>query len=273
MPFSVLSWNVQRLSPQSERLPHIQQVLDKYRADVVFVSEVSHDLQLDGYTEVGHAMSLNQSKNLKYGNIFHKSNNNNSNNNDTNEKKSRKNPDLNQLNMKLFVHNSALSRLNVSAKNFRLVQGQRRMEIKGVIREGNRIYTMSFIHANASKKGGGRALNSSEEQVSKGTRDIIVGDRNANLNDAKVFAAASNNGQLIQATDAQGDAEMETHKSSRSQSRLDYANAADWVKIVPMSRVVDTRKMQHPSNRPQRGVTRLRYLHLSDHRPLAFKVG
>ncbi len=258
MPHSVktMMWNLQRMSPRQHRMKPMLSTIKKYKADLVFLSEVSHDLTLPGYDEIGHAHSLN-------------------------EVKSAKGRSENELNLKLFLRRG--SRVKVHGVRVgKLRQGQPRMRLKAHIELGGTTFGATFVHNKATEVGGAEGVAELEEKIRKKRLAFAGGDLNVHLDDPAVLAATQAGGtDVVLMRDAAGQAiETHRHKKTRRTSILDAMLAGDQVEVEAVPELVNTRKILIPKSvlrdagKAARKATWRRgtFWHVSDHRPVIYRV-
>jgi hypothetical protein len=237
-PIKMLSWNVQRASMRSKRLDHIQGIVKRYSPDIIHLTEVSHDFAMPDYTEIAHALSLNNVKSLKGPSTPH-----------------------NQLNAKVFLKTK--SKIRMKARVLRAGRGQPRAGIKVHITHNGAIITGLFEHAKASKSGGAAALAHAVKEIQSGNVDFVAGDRNADLNSPAVAAAATAGGALaaVRPLDSSGNPFPSTHKGGAALDFVSFPNAG--------AHFTGMREPLQPAmgSRSKRVTQPLK---VSDHKPLAF---
>lgn len=257
MPFSVFSWNVHRLSGKSSRLADVERVIERHKPDLIFLSETSHDMKLPGYVEIGHALSISKMKAMgDTGKVAH-----------------------NQLNTKLFQRADSTVKI-IGARSLRQAPGQPRGMIKLSVKDKGQVYSMDFLHAKAGKEGGAAALAESIARLKAGDTDAVLGDLNHNIAVPEYLAMAEAEGlKVIRPLDTMGRDLKETHKSSASESLLDFTMARGDTKVRGLKLRVDTRERPQVDARLGKGgrysLRRVpkRFVRLSDHRPTFVRFG
>jgi endonuclease/exonuclease/phosphatase family metal-dependent hydrolase len=260
MPFTVFSWNLHRAANPSERTPHIRRVIDRYKPDLIFLSEISHDFGIPGYQELGHVHTLKQTRSI-----------------------AKLLPQESQLNLKAYLREGSRGVEVKGARALRHAKGQPRAMLKVEVLHGRKPYHLNFLHAKASRAGGKAALSHTLSRMGGGPGEVTLGDMNADYNLPEVqaqLAAAGVNTALV--VDIHGVARSETHKSIGNGKVLDYAVGSPDVKMTSVPERVDTRAQPLMDARRgaagmrrirKRGAVAPRFLKLSDHRPLVFTLG
>ncbi|HTU15976.1 MAG TPA: hypothetical protein VMF31_12350 [Solirubrobacterales bacterium] len=255
MPFKVLSWNVQRLSPLSERRPGVERVIERNKPDLLFLSEISHDLVVPGYIEIGHALSLNKSKVMGKGAGTH-----------------------GQLNTKLYMREDSTLEIH-GVKTIRQGAGQPRLMLRAVVEDAGRTHTLDFIHSKATKKGGVAAMKKAKASAIKFKNHSVFGDFNHDISIKDHLAeAAAGGAKVVPVLDTAGKVAAETHKSSKSSASFDYALTGEDVEMEALRPRVDTRAV--PKVDARLGVKTgyklrrvpPRFVTLSDHRPAFVRI-
>lgn len=258
MPFTVFSWNLQRLTKNNKRMKHVEKVIERYKPDIMFVSEVSHDVSFPGYNQIGHALAHNVSRALGT------------------------EPVNNQLNTKLFQRiGSAV--VVAGGRSLRQGEGQPRAMIKAHVADGANNYQFSFVHSKAKKESAARTLMHLKAQFSEDGNHVVLGDINSNADEPGALAAAGSGGHnVVLMRDSAGAIAEETHRSSRSQAKLDYLVGSAKLKVKALNARVDTRRIPLMDSRrrgaglrkmPKRRGVEERFLRLSDHRPVVYRIG
>lgn len=240
--FTVFSWNLQRLTSLSERAKHVARIIDMYKPDIMFVSEVSHDTSFDGYLEIGHALSLNISKTM--GNEYLS----------------------NQLSTKLFVRRSTQGKfMGRSIRVLREAGEQPRAMIKATFQYKDNLYTFRFIHSKAAHKSAGNALQKIKSIMKEEGRSAVLGDMNFAINKEADLSEAKNFDQKVyQMKDEFGSPVSNTHSAGK---KLDYMVANSLMRVRVHKAKIDTMKYRRPFARVPGNIVRL-----SDHRPIMYTV-
>ncbi|USX22960.1 endonuclease/exonuclease/phosphatase family protein [Oxalobacteraceae bacterium OTU3REALA1] len=246
MTFTVLAWNLQRLVRHASRYVDVYTIIETYRPDVMFLSEVSHDLEFAGYREVGHALSLNASKVMG------------------------KKVTFNQLSTKLLVRVTAIN-VKVTARAVREGgENQPRLMIKANINHNLKNYIFRFVHSKASQRSAAEAVSVIKTIMKHEENSVVMGDMNLGIEKPAAFATAEAFGQkVVEMNNSFGTPVASTHSAGK---KFDWACATADLPIVAVSEKADTMRF-----RRQRAIGKRRGLSpeipLSDHRPIIYQIG
>lgn len=219
MPFTLMSWNVQRLTENSRQYKwdvvnnHIQAV----NPDLLGLIEIGANVAIPGYTLANFVNTL------------------------------KSNDDESQLCIAAYLRNGAPLQL-LGAKPLRAAdtENQKRAQLKVNVLYGGAAYSIYLSHATASKGGGIDAVSGAVSELRINKKAICVGDLNYNLKlDASMLNILQNQQvQVLQATEMHGGNVKKTHKKG---GILDFCLAGIQanVQAIPMAAYGNWKTIDH----------------------------
>lgn len=206
MAFSLMTWNVQRLTENSRtyKWDIVKQWLNRVQPDVLGLIEIGPDVDVPGYSIINYVNTLTWDYSRKT-----------------------------QLCIAAYLKNGTHV-TSTGARTLRVhdSQSQKRAQLKANIRDGPNTFSIYIMHATASRSGGIDATTAATSGVRINKRSIYAGDFNYDLRlDAAMLNISNTADVSLTRSQTIAGAVTKTHKSG---SHLDFALSGSQTTVQPV---------------------------------------